>query len=277
MPYELNLSYSEYAKRPGLSSSALKKGIQSMLHMDWYIKNGMEDTDSLRWGRVVHRATLEPSRTFVVYPGATRRGSEWEAFKAMYDEDDIIKKGEREKLDVIAARILADKNAAMFLRGARCEVSCFWTDPLLGDCKCRLDAASKEAGVTELKNSKSVAPRDFSQTSARMGYDIQLGWNSWGAHASGLYEKRPSTHIVAIESCQPFDFVVHSVTDGIIEAGLEKGREIAAKYRACQAANHFPGVADDVLVPFELPIWYTTGADGWTVGIDEEQENGGMP
>lgn len=276
MPIEYSLPYAEYAARPGLSSSALKVGTRSMLHMQHYITHGRSDTPSLRWGRLVHRAVLEPSRQFAVFDGPRRAGAAWEAFKAAHDEDDIIKEDEAAKLATLSGRVRCHGHAGMLLRNVKTEASCFWTDPILGPCKCRIDAYDPARGIVEIKTARSIATRDFANACAQLAYDIQVGWYAWVAVASGLFLKPPSVNVIAIESAPPHDVRAYSVGDAILEKGLEKARAIALAYRAAEATSTFAGVCEDVLAPLELPAWYGGTMEGLgslnLEGVDDADE-----
>src|SRR5512133_3499649 len=79
------IPFAEYLQLPGLSISALKLLRQSPLKFKHNLTAPRVETAAMALGTAVHTAVLEPHRLptdYITWEGGTRRGKEWDAFKA---------------------------------------------------------------------------------------------------------------------------------------------------------------------------------------------------
>lgn len=244
-----------YQTRGAINATAIKAGARSLKHMAEVMRGGSrEDTPALRWGRLVHRAILEPDKltdSCAVWNG-TRRGKEFDAFVAENEGREIVKPEEVDKLATIGRAVGADTIAAPYLRGLQTEQSIYWRTDSYGDAKARLDGIG-DGYMVELKTCRAVNIRNFTDQSFRLGYHLQLGWYAEAMEKKRM--KRTKTIVICVESAPPFDVVTYEVDEMLIEAGQIAARKIATAYRVAEISQEFSGVAANQLRVLSAPAW----------------------
>jgi hypothetical protein len=253
------VTFSDYQAIPAINATAIKAGQISMRHMRHKMTGHDDDcTTSMRWGRLVHSALLEPDAFFkrVSVWECTRRGKAWDAFEAEHDPEFILTKTEDKdefaNLFALSQSAHADKDAHRILSGSRHEQAIQWTGKEYGAAKARLDGWHDTDGVVEVKTCRQIQsfPRQF----AGLNYDIQTGWYTLGAESCGMGKDVPCV-VIVIESAPPWDVAVYRVPAMALAIGRKKAVETAAQYRACEKKGAFPGVSDG-MTELKLPEWY---------------------
>lgn len=231
-------SFEKYLARPGINATALKAGALSMLHMrEVMTGRGKPDTPSLKWGRIVHRAVLEPDKwkdSFAVYDGR-RAGKKWEAFEAEHTGLEIVKPDQAAALEMLVDSVRSNADAARLLAGCTPEVTVTWQSERYGEAKARVDGLADDYSV-EFKTTRAIKPESFERQCANLEYKIQLGW-----YSIGLGPRIKSQWVIAVENVRPFDCVVYRVDDQLIEVGRDKAIKLAERYRECERVRRFPG------------------------------------
>lgn len=228
-----------YRAVQAINATAIKAGARSMKHMHHALTCGREPSPSMAWGTLAHEFALG-SPSFVVYSG-TRRGKEWDAFQAANQGVRIIIESERKALlgEAGLVRSLLDHpHAGPLIKGADMETPIHWEEPGIGPCKALPDAF-KAGHLSDLKTCQSVAERDFSAASWRMGYHLQLAWYRRGCLAVG--RKVESVNIIAVEAAAPFDVAVFKLDPLLIEWADAECLRIASRYIECREVGAFPG------------------------------------
>lgn len=248
-----DMTFSEYQSLPGINASAIKAGAESMLAMRYVMSGGGKDeTPSMRWGSLVHSAILEPDRFFresAIWEGGVKRGKEWDTFKAENADRDIISRDEFADAVACANVVHANQEAHRLIEQSRHEETVTWEGESYGQAKARLDGLGRDF-VLEIKTARNIAPAAFGrQVVGDLGYDLQIAWYSEGA--SGLPVK-----VVAVRNEQPYDVAVYSIPRLVYQLAGRRARDIAARYRACEAAGEFPGVSPRE-TELLLPEWYS--------------------
>lgn len=212
---------------------------QHALQRDW-------STGYLRKGTAVH-AHLLGGAPVVVYEGGTRRGKEWEAFKAANPGATILIPSESR--DVIGMRrSLEDHPIAMrLLEGVR-ERTITWTSNGRA-CQGTPDVVRSES-VVELKTAKTSHPEWFVRDAQRLAYHASLAWYQDGLRAAGL-EDVSSAFIVAVESVEPWPVTVFELTRDALDIGRAMYRLWWERLAVCEASNHWPAYSESI-VPFDV-------------------------
>lgn len=210
-----------------------------------------EETAAMERGTAVH-ALVFGTRKVCGYPGAQRRGREYEAFAAEHADHEILTMAEFDKSRRMADSVLACELAQSCLQGVAEETLLFRWMGL--DCRATPDIRGPDY-VTELKSSSSAEPARFGWHALRMGYHAQLRFQAIGTGA------RIRDHwIVAVESDAPYPVTVFRVTDRAIEVGEKLLVLWAERLKNCEASNVFPpytstfaeiDVPDEEAVEFE--------------------------
>lgn len=242
----------DYRARKAINATAIKAGARSMKHMHHAFTSGREPSPAMAWGTLVHEFALwDPA--FAVYEG-TRRGKEWDAFQAANTGRRIIIESERKALldEAGLVRSLLDHpDAGPLIEGADMEQPIYWEEPGIGPCKALPDVWN-DGCLADLKTCQSIAERDFSASSWRMGYHLQMAWYRRGCLAVG--RKVESVNIIAVESAAPFDVCVFKPDGLLMEWADAECLRIARRYIECRDAGAFPGQHAGPQVLFQ-PQW----------------------
>jgi hypothetical protein len=261
-----------YSRTDGaITASAIKAGAVSMrlMRAEMTGQRQREPSAAMRWGDIIHAALLTPD-TFAarstIWTGGRRAGKEWEAFNAEAGGRTILTAEEWDELAAIRAVVRANKFAARMLDTGMAEVCHEWAEPLYGRAKCRRDMQLADGQWLEVKTTSATTRAAYASQHYRLGYDMQLGWYSHGTDAA------QACRLLVVSTPQPHDAWLYYVPDTLLEAGYEKAAEIARRYRACEAANTFPGAdGGDEFLMFEPPAWVAGGAEV-EVGTGETME-----
>src|SRR6185312_14979704 len=118
------MTFDEYAKLEGINWSTLRHMQKSPAH---YLQNLLQkgkDTAAMKLGRAGHVAILEPDKFMsycVVWDGGTRRGKEWDAFKAANEGREILTVDEHSTCMAMSAAVRSDAVASRYLTGGVAE------------------------------------------------------------------------------------------------------------------------------------------------------------
>jgi len=242
----------EYEAIDAINWSALKEMRRSPLHFQHRRRAPPADNDTLRVGRAVHTAVLEPDRfprKYVVWQGGRRYGKEWEQFKAVHHRETILTLEQHTRACLIRDAVRAHPVARPYLERGDAEVVHTWTDHDTGlACKARFDWLSPSA-LVDIKTARhAVSERAFQVTAYRLSYFHQLSF-----YAGGL-DPTPPAIIVAVEPEAPFDVAVWQLSEDALYAAGEDIKKLLARVVECQRADRWPG-AFDRPQELDLPRW----------------------
>lgn len=245
-----------YAIDGAITATAIKAGRRSMRSMRRRMtERDTSDTPSMRWGRLVHLAVLEPERVgdLPVWPAGERKaGQEWAAFKASAGDGDYITDAELADLLPISAAV-RQCEIAHLLCGGSAERVLRWTDPTLGACKCKVDYLTGRGTIIDLKTARDVSARRFMRQADDLGYHLQLGWYALGVDRL-LHQTSEQHYVVAVQTGDELDVVVYEARAPVVMAGQQEAIEIARRYRATELmGGPWHGVSGGVILPYEVP------------------------
>jgi hypothetical protein len=189
----------------------------------------------------------------IAYPGATRRGKEWEAFRDAPENADslIITKSELAEAEAMRASVLANPRALKVLQGER-QKEIHWS--YCGrDCVSHLDVLGpKGAFVTELKTSQTSNPMRFRWQALKMLYHAQHAF--YDGAAASIYGDNPrrAHFIVCVESSAPYVVTVFRLTPKALKLGQKCCRMWMERLLQCEQADFWPGYSQTV-VPLDGP------------------------
>ena len=248
------MTYEEYAALPGTNATSIKACVTSMLHMRQVMTGKSKDeTPALRWGRLVHKAVLEPETygvTVSVWEGGRRAGKDWTAFvDEAGGKEWIVKADENATLLEMIAAVHGNTDAHRLIATSEHEKTVLWEGG-----KARLDMDG-DVWFADLKTTARID--GFGRQFFNLGYDIQFGWYAHGVGAERAYA-------IVLESAAPFDCVVYRIPDHIIDRGKEQAIEIARHYHVCELCGNFPGIGGgETMMDLPVPAWIT-GDKEWT-------------
>lgn len=221
--------------------STLKWMAESAAH---YRANVRTEARHLEIGSATDALLLGTSEV-LTYPEKTRRGKEWEKFKAEHAGKLIVTAKEFSLATSMRDSVLACQQAVELLKGRRQE-EIFWK--YLGrDCISHLDCADENgAFVTELKTAQSSNPNRFRWQAFKFAYHAQLAFYRL-AKQYQTGHKPEAAYIVVVGSTAPHITVVMRVSDHALELGERLVRIWFETLLNCEKSNEWPGYAQSII------------------------------
>ena len=239
------MRFKEYQSLKAVNWSTLKHMAMSPLHYLHATNNPQEETDVMRFGRLVHCMVLEPeqvSSNFAVWEGGRRYGKEWDAFNDACAADTIVTREQLERAAESAQAIRSHPLVAPLLNGALFEVTNQWTDALTGiACKSRCDVVT--GAIVDLKLTADIREFRVAAQTARMGYHAQLAFYADG-WATKTGENRPAI-IIAAEPKPPYDVAVYELDEDTLATGQAHYQRLLDRLKQCRESGQYPGMYTD--------------------------------
>ena len=230
--------------RQPLRFSDLKRMAQSPAH---YAYAAVESSRAIMVGTAAD--TLILGGQVLAYPGAVRRGKEWEAWQAAQDPEAlIVTRTELEAAEGVARAVERHPDAKALLQGVRRD-TLYWSNQGRA-CRGTPDVRTARF-LTDLKTSETSDPRFFPGKVRRFAYHAQLAWYRDGCERAGL--PRPEEcYIIAVEQKPPHVVTVYVLTEHILELGARLCRLWFEQLKLCEESGTFPGYSQS-LVELDLP------------------------
>lgn len=258
----------EYSALPGLNWSTLKFLATSPRLLRWRVDTPEEDKDAYRLGRAMHCAILEPerfAREYFAWPdfGDMRYKENKDRRSRWLDGLPVVREVLRREEFAICIRtaesLRAHPKASEIFTGGRAEEAITWTDPDTGIvCKGRLDWVTLRY-IADLKSTRRETLRSIVRDFESLLYYGQLAYYWRGAIAAGMLPsdaERPCGAFV--QTVEPYDVVAFRMTERTLQVGNTLVDNLLRKYKECQAAKWWPGLASDV-IEIELSQYANAG------------------
>lgn len=198
-----------------------------------------DPTNAMERGTAVH-AILFGTRKVVGYPGATRRGKEYEAFVAANSDSHVLTMAEYDKAMRMAEAVRACKVAEPMLKGITEQTMLFRWMGL--ECRATPDVRGPDY-LTELKTAQSSDPAKFLWHARRMQYHAQLRFQGFACEKHQTARIRDHW-IVCVESDAPHPVTVFHVEPEALEEGEKNLILWAERAKASEASGYFPPYID---------------------------------
>jgi hypothetical protein len=231
--------------------SSLKNMAVSPAHYLYRLDRQQGQKRGMSIGTGAHALVLG-GQAVIAYPGKTRRGKEWEAFKEENSAAIILSRSEMDVAVACADSIRRHRQAMLMLEGTREKELKRWTIANRA-CGGRPDVVNDRAGfITELKTSVTAEPWKFSRRVAiPMGYHAQLDWYANGARLGSKADIR-ELHVVCVETAPPFPVTCFTLTPEAVVAGAKLWSSWFERLLVCEASNEWPAYVQHV-VPLDVP------------------------
>jgi len=269
----------EYHRWHAVSNSWLNLLLASPAHLRYALEHPQDETDSLRVGKAVHRAVLEPERFDELYirgPAGnwTHVGPKAEvaSLRARFPKGIVLKPDEYDQ--IIAARDAIQEHplASKLLDNPEYgyEVSACWQySDAAGElkCKARADILRPDLGtIVDIKTVQSAAPHAFGASMYRYGYVRQAAFylDSFNAVFDPPHTVFESFAFIVIEKGPNLVAVYEVKPDDLARARLQYQR-LLALYAECAYTNRWPGYPEEIRY-IDLPDWATVALyeEGWS-------------
>lgn len=176
----IGLSFERYAEANALNQSSLKNILISPAH---YQQSGHKESAALTFGRLAHELVLTPrqfKKRFTIWDGGRRYGKAWDAFQAEHEGKDIITQSEHAEAAALAKAVRGSDLGREYLRGSGWnELSLIWQEEIDGvplTLKCRMDRASSDTGIVDLKTTTARNKEEFAREAAKWRYEFQVAY-----------------------------------------------------------------------------------------------------
>lgn len=248
----------DYHAVEALSSSGIRKLLQSPLHYRLYRDRPSEPTAAMLFGTAVHCGVLEPD-TFadrvVCAPDVNKRTNAGRDLLAAFERDNagrvILSPDDYARACTTVAAVRAHAAARKLLDGAEVEKSIFWIDGgYKVPCKARFDAWQGGI-VVDLKTTTDASPDEFAKSIANFYYHAQAAMYCSGAEHA--LNRSPDAFVfVVVESLPPHAVACYQLPNAAILAGMHLVNRAQARYAEVLASGQWTGYPETIEV-IQLP------------------------
>lgn len=183
----------------------------------------------------------------LAYPGAVRRGKEFEAFSAAHPNALIVTRKEYDQASGIAEAIAGCHDAVRLLTGVR-QRTHYW-DFQGRPCRGTPDVVG-DGFLTDLKTSETSDPRYFPWKVKRYAHHAAAAWYRHGLALCDVLIAE--SYIVAVEQTAPYVVTVFRLTDHVLELGERLWRLWFEQLKVCEESDAFPPYTQ-AIVELDLP------------------------
>lgn len=227
------ISNEDYHAGPGLSSSGVKKLLDSPAHF----KIPTPKTDAMAFGTALHMAILEAPAfdlRVTVFDGASRQSKAWETFEAKALSEGKVPVITKEMVIIDGLRNSFSKSAtwASLSRGAEHELAAFVQTEGEAARKAMADCISSDGIITDIKTTSCTDLDGFVRSIYDFGYHISGAYylDTWSA---ALAVKLNTFVLVAAEKAPPYGLRFVPLSERMIEIGREECQRAQAIYETC--------------------------------------------
>ena len=256
------LPFEKYQRLPGINRSALAEIFKTPADCLHAIQHpNRKETPSLKFGRLVHLAVLEPQvfqETIKFLPeihgrdkaGRRRATASEKEFEEKLRADnpgcEFIDFEEWQTISMIAKNCHRHSIIGPAIKEGYPEVTLVWQHNGI-DCKARLDLLC-DSNILDLKTTTDV--HEFKSSVYSWGYHYQAAWYLWGAKECGL--NCQNFIFFAVDKNPPYNIKTIQLSPSALELAHHKNLKALELYKQCQETNSWPGYPE-VVETVELP------------------------
>ncbi len=188
-------------------------------------------------------ALLLGGQTVLAYPGAVRRGKEYDAFCEKNPGALILTQKDAAAALGIAEAVNACPDAVRLLTGIR-QHTILW-DFNGRPCRSTPDVRGDEF-LTDLKTGETSDPRFFPFKVRRFAYHAQMSFYETAVACAKLPPVTQS-YIVSVEQAPPHVVTVYRLSEQAIELGARLWRLWFEQLQVCEASGQFPPYSQSIV------------------------------
>ena len=275
-------SFSEYAARPEVNASSLKRLAVSPLAYRWANEHPDDgDTASRRDLRANHCLVLEGPEVFAaqysLYPGATRRGKDYNDHCTSHSGMEPLLQSGWDAAHAVAAAVQSHPVAGpLMARPHRSELTVCWTDEATGlPCKGRIDCLTSRAGpsgpllIVDMKGVGEMDTRAIGRQGEKLGWPLQLAHYRAGVRA--ITGREVEVAVLATQTKAPYDVAVLDFAAADLDAADIERRALLELLVACRESGEWPG-RYPVAVPYQRPDWARGEIEADDIDTDDAED-----
>jgi exodeoxyribonuclease VIII len=210
------------------------------------------DTPSLRIGRSLHEAVIEPGKfnqlfeIILPYKGqGIKERREEQALNAKAKGIMLVSESEHAIIKGVVRSLSGSQFIRDLLKGATVEQAFLFETEDGIPCKIKPDIYKPHEVLADLKFVKDAQPERFIRSATySYDYDRQMAWYFDGLVNKNLLREGDKAYFIAVEKTPPFDFSIIEVDQTIIERGREKYEALLQVYRDTVQQGDFPGYGE---------------------------------
>ena len=262
--------------------SELKQLARSPAHYAHACLHARDPSRAMTVGSVGDAIVFGTPERIAIYPGATRRGKEWDAFKAAHPNKTIAIQSEVDDATGAAEAILRDPIAAPILAECETQIVIQWEQMGL---PCASGIHGERGGIDALHRASrtiwdvkcvgvDVDPEGLAKHAWRQHWHAQLAWlvDGWNAAILCGYVEMadavPVEHagLICVEASEPHCVTVMRATPEALDHGRRSIRMWSERLRACEdeaercaqsgIAYVWPGYVQTI-AEMGVPAWLT--------------------
>ena len=229
--------------------SDLVRMADSAAHYRHAVMAPHETTRAMLVGSVTDAIVFGTEDKLALYPGKVRNGKEWEAFNRDCPARTIVIQSEYDEGAASARALLDDPVSGPILRRSQHQIVRHWE---YDGVPCATGIEGERGGIDcldtcvpgylwDVKSTNDVEPGSLSRHAIRRWWHAQLAWLLDGLQASGWGATPAGAGLICVESSPPHVVTVLRVPERILDDGRKSIRLWIEKYKACAAANEWPG------------------------------------
>lgn len=234
--------------------SELKQMARSPAHYRYACEHAKDPSRAMTVGSVGDAIVFGTPERIAIYPGPTRRGKEWDAFKALNPGKTIAIQSEVDDATGAAEAILRDPIAGPILTECETQIVIQWEQMGL---PCASGIAGERGGIDALHRASrtiwdvkcvgvDVDPDGIAKHAWRQHWHAQLAWlvDGWNAR-DGRALDEPTVHaagLICVEANPPHCVTVMRATPEALDHGQRSIRLWLERLAACEGeAERNPG------------------------------------
>ena len=274
-----DLPHDDYLKLDALSSSGIKRLLQSPMHYQYDREHPKEATDSMLIGTALHMAVLEPDRyadsVIVVPDDAPKRPTSaqwraakpspasvaamqwWTEFESRAAGKLLLDAEQAAKVEGMAGAVRRHPVHDELLRDGTPETSFLWRDARTElPCKARFDFLRNDGIALDLKSCMDASPEGFVRSVSTFRYHIQNAFYN-SAHEHLRDASLRAFIFIAVENIAPYGCACYVLEPNAIMFGASRCDEAILLYAEAKRSGYWRGYSQRIN-PLTLPRWATT-------------------
>lgn len=239
------MTFEQYLKVDAISSSDMKKILQSPAKYKQYKNTSSKSTDAMLLGSAIHCRILEPeefTKRYIFEPNLdkVKNKAKWKEFKQDCIESNriILKNSYNDIIEGIVQNLNGNMTMQAILNNPSIvfEQSLFWHDKQFDiDCKCQCDFIIFNGDMAVIGDIKTTTDCDnpFERDFEKYQYYLQAYHYCCGVKASYENIKSVDFLFVAIEKTAPFEIQCYDLEKEYYEIGKIEREKAINKYKEC--------------------------------------------
>jgi exodeoxyribonuclease VIII len=236
---------------------------------DWQRRHRSASTDSQKLGTAIHKATLEPEAFDSHYIVTPLRGKGLVTYKqelrdegyTMISQTDMdIARTARDAVHAhpLASKLLDGVEAKHVEQTFFFDAEAHTTEdiPITLRGKMRADLCRDDLGIwVDIKSTRKIDPRGWSQEAAQWGYDLTKCWYMLGAEdlAPRFIQPIETYLFLVIENALPCHVELYEMGPSSTTMGTDRMNLALRLWATAVTLKKYPGRGDGEVRPFDLP------------------------